>query len=699
MDRGIFTNRFHAEYDYDAIDRDFDIYVLTKSDSKMNYNILDTPSVKYKATAVQYMYGKNVLVLFKKGIVDEYDYRMEIQGGNTDITVKKIDLFDESERGKCFFFNDRLLAQLLLNSLSNSLSDKRTYHNLTGKLLYLRPEWIKRRKNITYSFYTLEAAFRPGMYLTLKVKSFHRSTNGKYVFDENTGALRRKIKTDGKCDSFSEGGSYNGKHNTVPYLDISNISKFSSCRLGVLKKLLDDVDKKLSKYMSLTSICIQSADKYDVSKEQEKALDPVHLSKLIDAPIYITDELGTDESAEIAEKIKLELNKYYGLKADVGELHSNAFNIRIIHDKEFYEENALPDLHKNNPKNLVVQHLTIENALEAKLLSDKNKKKAHPMINKLLQELVIKRDILKGYITVFDWKNIGYDRDVSFVIREKLNDNNTEPHINAAEKKEKYWYEYTLLSISADGMLKFESFCDNDKQLSELHNKILRAYELSDNNTFRYNEYVEGLVYFNPDNIHSIIRTPMSTMPDINAIWNGLEETDPEVRIEKLLLLDALTAFETECCEYADYASCLKNAFEQCEDSIKKSEINKIMDYKHHQLAFKKLNRFLHKNYGIRINSEIKSKDFGDEYLLNNILDIKHYIEENEKGIPEFKYFVGTKSNALQTSVHNACAVRKVVSETGNLEFNSLLPLMAVDFVRNNQYTVLPFPFKFLREY
>ena len=68
-------------------------------------------------------------------------------------------------------------------------------------------------------------------------------------------------------------------------------------------------------------------------------------------------------------------------------------------------------------------------------------------------------------------------------------------------------------------------------------------------------------------------------------------------------------------------------------------------------------------------------------------------------GKNEFRYFVGTKRNALKTSVHNACAVRKVVSGNGDIEFETLLPLMAVDFVRNNKYTVLPFPFKFLRKY
>ena len=95
----------------------------------------------------------------------------------------------------------------------------------------------------------------------------------------------------------------------------------------------------------------------------------------------------------------------------------------------------------------------------------------------------------------------------------------------------------------------------------------------------------------------------------------------------------------------------------------------------------------------------MKDQDFEDQYLLENILDIKYYQQPDYEDTPSFYYYVGTKRASLQTSIHNACSVRKVVSETDDLEFSELLPLMAVEFVRNNQYTVLPFPFKYLREW
>lgn len=80
-------------------------------------------------------------------------------------------------------------------------------------------------------------------------------------------------------------------------------------------------------------------------------------------------------------------------------------------------------------------------------------------------------------------------------------------------------------------------------------------------------------------------------------------------------------------------------------------------------------------------------------------MDIKYFEDIDYSGNDQFNYFVGTKHNGLHTSVHNACIVRKVISSGEKIVFLKLLSLMAVEFVRNNQYTVLPFPFKYLREY
>ena len=53
----------------------------------------------------------------------------------------------------------------------------------------------------------------------------------------------------------------------------------------------------------------------------------------------------------------------------------------------------------------------------------------------------------------------------------------------------------------------------------------------------------------------------------------------------------------------------------------------------------------------------------------------------------------------MQPTIQCAANVRAVEIYKGNLNFQELLPLMSVTFVRNGQLTVLPFPIKYIKEY
>lgn len=101
--------------------------------------------------------------------------------------------------------------------------------------------------------------------------------------------------------------------------------------------------------------------------------------------------------------------------------------------------------------------------------------------------------------------------------------------------------------------------------------------------------------------------------------------------------------------------------------------------------------------YGVRMHPRIQSLK-NDEYLMSNIVNIccfkKDFVlEEGE----EVYYYAGEKS-LRRSGVSRACIIRKIISEK-KMEFKDLLPLLSVEFVRNGQYTVVPFPFKYLREY
>ena len=65
----------------------------------------------------------------------------------------------------------------------------------------------------------------------------------------------------------------------------------------------------------------------------------------------------------------------------------------------------------------------------------------------------------------------------------------------------------------------------------------------------------------------------------------------------------------------------------------------------------------------------------------------------------ELYYFVGEIGAGINSTL-SGVPIRKIeVDEDSELFFDKLLPLMGVTFVRNGQLTVVPFPFKYLREY
>lgn len=83
------------------------------------------------------------------------------------------------------------------------------------------------------------------------------------------------------------------------------------------------------------------------------------------------------------------------------------------------------------------------------------------------------------------------------------------------------------------------------------------------------------------------------------------------------------------------------------------------------------------------------------ESLLSGCLDIRTYEEDGRTF-----YFVGDIGAGMQTTVGHAANIRELCIEgSGKVDIERVLPLMDVDFVRNGQLTVVPFPFKYLREY
>ena len=223
------------------IDADFDIFRVEKANKDYyKYNILDSAVYEFKAAAVQWTFGATALVLFRKGEVTEKQFKESIMKEYEDVKIQKIDLFDNEQCNKCFYYENRLLAQLLINSMRTPKHEAFMYNNLTGKLFYHDPSWRHKDKltgKVNFIRF-LEIVIDPGMYLNLEHKTFKRydrESNGLYVIDSKTGEFRKKLKTDTNVITYKE-GSLPHNHFRVDNFDITDYAHFRKSNGTVFKR-------------------------------------------------------------------------------------------------------------------------------------------------------------------------------------------------------------------------------------------------------------------------------------------------------------------------------------------------------------------------------------------------------------------------------------------------------------------------------
>ena len=93
-------------------------------------------------------------------------------------------------------------------------------------------------------------------------------------------------------------------------------------------------------------------------------------------------------------------------------------------------------------------------------------------------------------------------------------------------------------------------------------------------------------------------------------------------------------------------------------------------------------------------NTKLRNEEKRTE-LFYDILDIKQFIYNNEE-----HYFAGYMGHGIKPTLKCAVHIRKFEKyQNAPSLLTKILPLMYVTFVRNNQLTVIPFPFKYLREH
>ena len=666
------TNRFEVTFDYENINRDFDIYAVTKESKKLyKTNILDLPRAQFHARAVQYLWGATALVLFDKHTVQESVFRTMLQENYPDVKVMRIDVMNESERQKWFKKDEYLLLNLLINTLKSPKNQPFCYNNLTGALYYRCSEW--RWKNFIWF---LNIHFDYDMLLQLSVTTFMRVTkNGNYLFDENTGSFRKRLSEDDCRGELYIKHSYLKKHNTVDFIRYRDFQEFCKSKLGVMERFLRDVKEKLGNYLTLKAAL---PGETTIVKPKKRSNSDDNIKRLLeDYSLNISDCVDSELSKDVIVQLVHKLWEKYHVEVQIGNLQKGMLNLRIIHNGNYYgDHEELHDPHEDDVSGYIVQHVTVED-----FVKKTTGEIAKHGFQKIMEELLIKTDNQLRKMTAFDWESLQLSHPYLFAVRRRDPDD--------SDKKE---YVYYQVKVNPDGSLDYDCFNSKEDVAFEKHEKLIRAYERLAAALYRQGSEIECVMEDGEGNYHAIGKTKEFTRPDTSILYDVLCQTQPKAVVPKEKLLSCLDTFIATHEAQKSAALALKTQILQYEDIPTKGSIHKMMNMKSNDNII--LNRWLHEECGLWIYSEFKSAASGTE--MKNLEKIQYYPDKWDGN--SFYYFVGSKNGAKDT-VSCACTIRRVTSETKLITPDFLFSMLAVDFVRHGQYTVIPFPIKYLREY
>lgn len=697
------TNQIKIQFSSTNIERDFYIYKFSVSTDWVDYSRTPVDALKHElnASSVVYLQGKTFYALFRKDNLQSTEFKKQLLGFKKkyDVIIEVIENVNHEPS-----INQRHLAQLLFNSLSSSIIDS-SFNNINGSLYYIT-ESIKGKsednKNIIWQYKTIQIHLTDNLELCLDVKTFSNvmlskkmefkgkfklPNYPKYEIHDKTRTMKRVFDNEkNKENRFLLKQIRGAKKSIIPFLVFDNWANFKLSKCGILFNFMEDVTLYLSDYIQFEFINDTENTLYLQSdKVLTNSIDNRKRDFYINSNIVISDFVENEVSNSLLNELSAILSKNgYNIPPNqikIGKIDKNALNIKIIKPANEYGLNEKDPY--SNYSNHIVQHVTVGDFF------DNNKKKlqttssgTNPAVDNILKELFIKSDIVNKQVQIIDWNygNLIFmtsDRE----IREKDNSKNN---------------IFNVIKIDNKGRLEFyrnDTF--QDPIIDDLANRFNTA--LNYNTGTIYGLVSDGV------NINTIIDTTLFTIPNIKGIGTQLrkEQKNTRWKTDEIISLVQLFIGEHQKEQNINLFQDLTQAITEWGNTIDKLTLIELLErvgLKSNQKKIKVLFiDFFELKTGDVLVCLLKNKRAKQLYLEDKININYREVEPNKKAM----YFVGELDSAkhpLQSTFHNATKIRYVEAIQGNLIFDTLLNMMNVDFVKNGELTVIPFPFKYLRE-
>ena len=658
----ITTNELKVTFDYEAIQKNYRVYQLETSEKfiKSGAAFLDLAEDSFVRSIV-FASGKKFYLMTNAKDVEKRMVFQAVQKyeGSEHLSIKELNAEN---------MDKHILLQLFFNSLSNPEQDAYAYNNLTGKLLCYNSAWQKKDSDGNMiQLDCIEVKVTKEMCLQLSAhrmtalsqknrmkfgkRKIHDYPQYEIAYHHHTLKRVSKEKLNDPTNLIQK--PIGNEKSTITFFDSRDYKAFACSKNGVLYNFMNLVKKQFSEYLSIEFVTYENPKILSVKKAELKLSKGMVQQQLLKAGINVIDEVQNSTSESFLLGLCQELqSRIPGVECSIGKrLSKRKVNIRYIHEKDYYGED---DPYQASTEEVVVQHITEEN-----FQHDVN-----TSVETILKELVIKHDLKQGKISLIDWGKYEYDSDRIFGIE-----------IDEA---------YNFMKIHPDGTFSVEKMQYDLFNASE-YNRYMDCFSVDGS--------VEGLVKDAAGNINLIKKTNMYTLPEMKEIEDALKRASETAEFsgEEWTRLLRIAVLKTDNQTVIDKLEEIISTL-QAQKQYDKKDIFKL-------LKGNKIKKFvidsIFEDEGILLFAYLRNKEKREKYF-SGVIDINYFQHTDTSA----RFCVGVIGEGMKPKLERASVIREVQAEDDSkLIFEDLLPLMGVDFVKLGMLTVIPFPFKYLREY
>lgn len=624
--------------------------------------------------AVLYRYKGPVYLIFEKGRVCLEDLQSHINQYDKGAFVETLDINDPLS------ITPTELSQLLINMLPN-MEFSQKFNNISGRYFSFNQKSFKKDCILAYHISLIESeTSKQECMVYMEGESYHRLSkvleyNNKYrndilklprYYKSNEGYVLRRclipLSTD-QC--FVRRSVYRRqREDFVNSLDIHDIQGFENSKCGMLHQFYIDVDLHLNDYVQLHPIDL---DNEQMANTYSDFLSQDYIKNLYnDLGVHLIDHVNNSSSKKMIDLIASKLNDrgIVNIHHDKGK----QFNIALIHNQKYCKNNKIPDQHVSD---LNFQHITYETCIAR----DNTIDVGDNIVDRILMELLIKRDIANRSISIYHWD---WDKPVEYVTRE------------SERRDNKRITKYFLLSVFPDGSMDYYKIEDDTSELYQRYESVFTNYKSS--------VYEPELLISTPNHQVLISNSKMMVLPDLKELDFRLNAYRKDKEISKSKLTRLLNSFVETNEEYREeieriLKSLNKNTYQYQEVARRVTKAGNPPLMNLATSLGRKFVKHCRDTSRIVLNPCLKSdvvKVFQHIYTL-----------KDEEDSNKLYYYVG-KKEPMKFTLVNACHIRRITVLEGALDDDFkkfIFDQLSVNFIRNNDYTVVPFLRKYIEEF